>query len=48
MFLFLSLVALGTGFLFGQAPVLHVSKTDVNDALKEGGRSIGGARRARR
>jgi putative ABC transport system permease protein len=48
VFLFLSLVALGTGFLFGLAPALHVSKTDVNEALKEGGRSIGGALRARR
>ena len=45
---FLSLVALGTGFLFGLAPALHVSKTDVNEVLKEGGRSGGGALRARR
>jgi putative ABC transport system permease protein len=48
VFVFLSLVALGTGFLFGLAPALHVSKTDVNDVLKEGGRSVGGALRARR
>src|SRR5205814_987569 len=48
VFLFLSLVALGTGLLFGLAPALHVSKTDVNEALKGGGRSIGGALRARR
>lgn len=48
VFLFISLVALGTGFLFGLAPALHVSKTDVNEVLKEGGRSGGGALRARR
>jgi len=48
VFLFLSLIALGTGFLFGLAPALHVSKADVNEVLKEGGRSGGGALRARR
>jgi putative ABC transport system permease protein len=48
VFLFLSLVAVGTGFLFGLAPALHVSKTDINEVLKEGGRSSGGALRARR
>ncbi len=48
MFLFLSLIALGTGFLFGLAPALHVSKADVNEVLKDGGRSGGGALRARR
>lgn len=48
VFLFLSLVALGTGLLFGLAPALHVAKTDVNEVLKEGGRAGDGALRARR
>ena len=48
MFVFLSLVALGTAFLFGLAPALHASKTDVNEVLKEGGRSGGGALRTQR
>ena len=48
VFLFLSLVALGTGVLFGLAPALHVSKSDINEVLKEGGRSTGSAPRARR
>jgi putative ABC transport system permease protein len=48
VFVFLSLVALGTAFLFGLAPALHASKTDVNEVLKEGGRSGGGALRTQR
>ena len=46
--LFFALVCLGTGIIFGLAPALHVSKTDVNDVLKEGGRTGSAGVRARR
>lgn len=45
---FLAAVSLGTGVIFGLAPALHVSKTDVNELLKEGGRSGTAGVRARR
>jgi putative ABC transport system permease protein len=49
VFAFLAAICLGTAVLFGLAPALHISKTDVNDVLKEaGGRSGTGGRRARR
>jgi putative ABC transport system permease protein len=48
VFAFVAAVCLGTGLLFGLAPALHVSKTDVNGVLKEGGRGTGGALRSRR
>src|SRR5262245_3277027 len=47
VFAFLGAICLGTGFIFGLAPALHVSKTDINEVLKEGGRS-GSGLRARR
>ncbi len=40
-------VCLASGILFGLAPALHVSKTDIHEVLKGGERS-GGGMRARR
>jgi putative ABC transport system permease protein len=49
VFVFLGTVCVGTAILFGLAPALHVSKTDVNEVMKEGGgRSGTGGLRARR
>jgi putative ABC transport system permease protein len=46
---FLVVVCVATSVLFGLAPALHVSKTDVNEVMKEsGGRSGTGGIRARR
>jgi putative ABC transport system permease protein len=49
VFVFLLSICVATGVIFGLAPALHVSRTDVNEVLKEaGGRSGTGGRRARR
>src|SRR6266852_149056 len=48
VFAFMAAVCLGTAMLFGLAPALHVSKTDVNEVLKEGGRGGTAGIRARR
>jgi len=47
--MFFLIICVGTGILFGLAPALHVTKTDVNEVMKEGGgRSGTGGMRARR
>ena len=47
VFGFFAAVCLGTGIVFGLAPALHVSKTDLNEGLKDGGRSGSSGLRAR-
>ena len=47
VFGFLAAVCLLTGVLFGIAPALHVSRTNVSGVLKEGGRGNAGGRRMR-
>ena len=49
VFAFFAAVCLATGVIFGLAPALHISRTDINEVLKEsGGRSGSGGIRARR
>jgi len=48
VFAFFTAVCVLTGIIFGLAPALHISKTNVNEVLKEGGRSGSGGVRARR
>jgi putative ABC transport system permease protein len=45
---FFATVCLATGVIFGVAPALHVSRTDINEVIKEGGRSGSGGLSARR
>ena len=49
VFAFFAAICLGTGIVFGLAPALHVSKTDINEIIKDsGGRSGSSGLRARR
>jgi predicted permease len=47
VFAFLASICVVTGIVFGLAPALQVSKTNVNEVLKESGRGNAGGRRAR-
>ena len=44
---FAIVISLASTFLFGLAPALRISKTDVSDSLKEGGRGSTGSRSKR-
>ncbi len=46
--MFTAVVALGTGLLFGIAPALEMSGSDLHSTLKEGGRSVTGPAKANR
>jgi putative ABC transport system permease protein len=48
VFAFVAALCLGSSMLFGLAPALHISKTNLNDVLKDGGRSAAGGVRVRR
>jgi predicted permease len=48
VFGYLALICLVTAVAFGLAPALHIARTDVNEVLKEGGRSGSAGTRVRR
>ena len=47
VFGFLAAICVVTGVLFGIAPAMQISKANVNELLKEGGRGNAGSRRSR-
>jgi putative ABC transport system permease protein len=48
VFAFFAAVCVATAVIFGLAPALNISKTDINEVMKEGGHTGGGGRRSRR
>jgi predicted permease len=48
VFVFVAMVCLATGILFGVVPAVQASKTDVHQVLKDGGQSDIGGRQGRR
>jgi putative ABC transport system permease protein len=42
---FTFILSIGTGVLFGLLPAWHLASQDVNESLKDGGRTLGGVRR---